>query len=754
MKELALYPSEVSSHLSQGNKESSLVARTEQVKVEKSRAKNQERSSSKVVYQIVHSTPGRLRVRIPRIRYDRAYSQRLEALAAADAKLSSIRLKPSAASVTIRYHTKLLKQSESRAYIANLIQLAGNSKVVNLKSKTQPQQPEQISYWSALKLPTLATLLSILGGPVGLSISPVIVGGSIVLATLPVARRAIETIVEQRRINIDFLDLTAIALVTAQRHFLTSCSMLVLIELGEAIRDRTARSSQAQTLDLLSSLAQVVWVERDGEKQQIPLEAVVPEDIVIVYPGEQIPVDGHILRGEALIDEHKLTGESMPVVKAQGDTVYASTLVREGQLYILAERLGADTRAGRTLKLIQDAPVHDTRIENYAAKIADRAVLPTLLLGGAVFAATRNVARAASVLTIDFATGIRVSVPTTVMAAIAAAARNGILIRSGRALEKLARVNAIVFDKTGTLTRGDVAIVGVKTAGPAISPKRIVELAAAAEQRITHPVAEAIVRYAKEQEVAILPRGEWQYQVGLGINAEIDGQKVLVGSERYLVREGVNLELLDRHHPDLKQAGYPTIYIASNGEILGAIQYADPLRAESRQVVTTLRRTYGAEIHMLTGDTKQRAIAVAQELAISPCRVHAEAFPEQKAQIVQKLHARGKTVAFVGDGLNDSAALAYADVSISFRDGSDVARETADVVLMHNDLRGLIEAIAIARNAKEIINQNAGIVALPNLSGLAIAATVGMNPMTATLINNGSSVIAGMNGLRPVLTGS
>jgi Cu2+-exporting ATPase len=754
MKELALELSEDSSYVSQINEQSSLIARTQQIQAGKNIFNQQKETFPRIIYQVVHSTPGRLRVRIPRIKGDRVYSQKLEALATADAKISSIRLKPSAASVTFRYPTKLLPQAESRDYIANLIQLAGNPKVANLTSKAQTQQPKQISYWSTMKFPTLATLLSILRGPLGLSISPIIVGGSIVLATLPIARRAIETIVEQHRINIDFLDLTAIAIVTAQRHFLTSCSMLVLIELGEAIRDRTARSSQAQTLDLLSSLSQVVWVERKSQKQQIPLEEVIQEDIVIVYPGEQIPVDGSILRGEALIDEHKLTGESMPVVRSQGDTVYASTLVREGQLYILAERLGADTRAGQTLKLIQDAPVHDTRIENYAAKIADRAVLPTLLLGGAVFAATGNVARAASVLTIDFATGIRVSVPTTVMAAITAAARNGILLRSGRALEKLACVDAIVFDKTGTLTRGDVAIISVKTVNAAISQKRIIQLAAAAEQRITHPVAEAIVRYANEQEVEILPRGEWQYQVGLGIRAEIDGQQALVGSERYLVREGINLELLNRFHPALKQTGYPTIYIASNGEILGAIQYADPLRTESRQVITTLRRTYSAEIHLLTGDTRQRAQAVAKELGIAKDKIHAEAFPEQKAQIVQRLHAQGKTVAFVGDGLNDSAALAYADVSISFRDGSDVARETADVVLMRNDLRGLVEAIAIARNAQKIINQNAGIVALPNLSGLAIAATVGMNPMTATLINNGSSVIAGMNGLRPVLTGS
>jgi len=706
-----------------------------------------------VTYRVVHSTPGRVRFRIPRIAHDSNYAQRLQRLLAAEPQVTSVRLKPAAASVVIRYLPGE-PDSQMRSRLGKLIQLATNAALTIPENPTQPENSPEPGNWSRLKLPTLATVISLVSGPLGLSFHPLIIGGTIALATIPVARRALESITQERRLNVDFLDLAAITIITAQRHFLTSCSMLGLIELGEAIRERTARSSHSQTLDLLRSLAQVVWVERNGEKQQIPIEQVQPEDTVIVYPGNQIPVDGEILQGKALIDEQKLTGEAMPVVRSEGDNVYASTLVREGQLYILAERIGADTLAGRTLKLLQDAPVHDTRVENYAAKIADRMVLPTLLLGGAIFALTRNAARAASILTIDFATGIRVSVPTTVMAAMLSAARQGILLRSGRALEQLARVDAIVFDKTGTLTQGDVAMIGIKTADPAISELDVLRLAAAAEQRITHPVAEAVMRYANYQEVIIPQRGEWDYQVGLGIQAQIEGQTVLVGSERFLVKEGIDLASFYTAHPEVKTTGYPTIYVASNGRLLGILQYTDPLRPESAEVIAILRDEIGAEIHILTGDNCQRAATVAAQLNIPPSHTHAEAFPQRKAEVVQQLHEAGKTVAFVGDGLNDSAALAYADVSVSFRDGSDIARETADVVLMQNNLRGLVEAIAIARNAKQIIRQNTNIVAVPNLSGLAIAATVGLNPMTATLINNGSSVIAGVNGLRPALKGN
>ncbi|WP_013324223.1 heavy metal translocating P-type ATPase [Gloeothece verrucosa] len=707
-----------------------------------------------VSYRIVHEVAGRIRVRIPKIINDLDYCQALQALASLDEQITELKVKRSAGSVTFYYQPEKLSVKESRAYCSELIELANHPAIYQQRDEIidECEKSEQKISWSALRLPLAATVLALLNGPLGFTLPALVVRGVIAAAALPVVKRAWEGILEERKLNVDFLDLTAITIITAQSHFLTSCSMLLLIQLGETIRELTARSSKNQALDLLSSLAQSAWVERNGEKLQIPLEKLLPEDTVIVYPGEQIPVDGHILQGKALIDEQRLTGESMPVVKNQGEMVYASTLVREGQIYVLAERLGEETRAGQTLKMLKEVPIHDTRMENYAAKLADNTVMPTILLGALVFAVTRNPARAASVLTIDFATGIRVSVPTTVMAALYGAARRGVVIRSGRALEQLAQVDAIVFDKTGTLTQGNIQVIGIKTASEQIVPERVVQLAAAAEKRITHPVAEAVIRYAKDNKIEVPSRGEWDFQVGLGIRAEIEGHDVLVGSERFLIKEGVNVEPLYEHNPELKENSYPLIYVASDGEVLGVLEYTDPLRKETPSVIKALREEMGAEIHILTGDIQQRAAAVAQILNIPPSNTHAEAFPETKAQIVQSLHNEGYTVAFVGDGLNDSAALAYADVSISFAEGSDVARETADVVLMKNNLQGLVEAIAIARNAKQIIYQNAAIVGVPNLCGLALASTIGINPMTATMINNGSSVLAGMNGLRPVLT--
>jgi len=739
----------------------------------------------KVSYSVVHVIPGRVRLRVPRLLHDAEYTQRLQMLLEADPIFTSFRINSAAASVVVTYKSGPVA-AKIHSHLSHLLQVASEPLVL-APSKPQPTLDKDKSW--PIPLSAVATTLAVLGGPLGFSIPPLMVAGTIAVTALPVAQRAIAGIRLERKLNIDFLDFMAIAITTCQGQFLTPALMLGLIQIGDHIRDRTARSSQLQTLDLLNSLGQFVWVERNGEKQQIPIQDVKRGDTVIVYPGEQVPVDGQILRGKALIDEQKLTGESMPVLKRKGQAVYASTLLREGRLYIQTERVGNDTRAGQSIRLIQEAPVHDTRMENYAAKIAEKAVLPTLILGGAVFAATRNPARAASVLTLDFATGIRVSVPTTVLAALTYAAKRGILIRSGRALEQLAEVDTIVFDKTGTLTQGEVAIVSVESMNGSTSPLRVLQLAATAEQRLTHPVAEAVIRYAQAQEVEILSRGKWNYQLGLGVQAEIDGETVLVGSDRFVRQAGVDLEQGEQGsmgrrgqgdketrgqgenhefniHPSafcLLPSACPSplappqpeaisaIYVSSNGELQGRIEYKDLPRPESREVIAALSTVEGVEVHMLTGDNWRTASIVAAELGISPENTHAEAFPEQKATIVRQLHEQGKTVAFVGDGINDSPALAYADVSVSFANGSDIARETAHVVLMQNDLQDLLAAIAIARQAKQLIHQNTGIVAVPNLAALVLAVLVGINPLAATVVNNGSTVVAGVNGLRPML---
>ncbi|MDH6055707.1 heavy metal translocating P-type ATPase [Umezakia ovalisporum] len=698
-------------------------------------------------YHIVHTIPGRVRFRVPMLAQHPHYAQNLQKLLESDSRISQIRINPSCSSVAIQYQLSNNKNPLIPPYVVDLLHQAKSR-----KSETKTQNIQETQDFG-LKLPTFATALALLA--LGLPIPRAIIAATVALAALPTAQGAYTSITQQRKLNIDCLDFIAIALTSAQGNLITPALIITLHKIGDQMRDRTARVTENQAADLLNSLGHYAWVQQpDGQKKRIRATQIQPKDIVIAYPGEQISVDGQILKGTALIDQQKLTGESIPVLRQPGQMVYASTLVREGEIYIQTEGVGPDTRAGASIELVKQAPVHDTRMGNYAATIADKTILPALIFSGLVLATTRDPSRAASILTLDFVTGIRVSLPTTFLAALHHASRHGVLIRSGRALEKLAQVDTLVFDKTGTLTKGDIEIVEMQTIGERITTQRLLTLAAAAEQRLTHPAAEALVRHAQKQGIEILPRREFVYEIGLGVRAEIDGQQVIVGSDRFLRQCGITLDCL--HHPphDVNcriSAHDSLLYVSVNQELQGIIYYRDLLRPESTAVVEQLQTKYGMEIHLLTGDNQHRAIAVAQELNIPLCQVHAEAFPQQKAQIIQKIHTSGKTVAFTGDGLNDSIALAYADVAISFGGGSEVARETADVVLIDDNLTSFLEAIAIARQTEAIIKQNIGLAIIPNLAALGLTTTTGLHPLAATIIHNGSAIAAGLNGLRPLM---
>ncbi len=688
---------------------------------------------------VVHALPGRLRCRVPRVRDDAAFARQLEVLAETAPGVRSVRVNRQAACVVVEWtgaREPAAATTEVVALLARAAQAGGEA--------PPPPRPDPFrARLPRLLFPAVMAGAAGLGRLVGFTFPAPVGALAVFAASLPIARRAYHALRVERRLSIDVLDMTAIVLTTLRGSYMAPAAMIGLVEVGEAIRERTARASQRELLDLLDSIAHVAWVERDGERRQLPIDAVRRGDVVVVYPGDRIPADGRVLEGSALVDEHQLTGEPMPVMREEGQVAYASTLVREGHLHIAVEQLGRETRAGRIVQLMREAPVHDTRIEDYAGKVADRIVLPSLLLAAGVFAVTRDPTRAASILITDFATGIRVSVPTTVLAAMTGAAQRGVLMRSGRALEQLAAVDAVVFDKTGTITQGQPTVTRVQSVRDDVAPEDVLTLAATAEQRLNHPVAEAVMRFASARGARPGQRNGWHYDIGLGVRAQIDARTVLVGSDRLLAREGVAVDVPAR-------PGESHVYVAVDGELWGFMPYADPVREEAADVIAELRDRAGMEIHMLTGDKVQTARAVGCELGIPEGNVHGELFPEEKATVVRALHNEGKRVAFVGDGINDLPALAYADVSVSFGSATDVARETADVVLMEDDLRGLPVAFATARQALAIIRQNIALVGGVNLAAMAVTTASGLRPVTAAFLHNGSTVAAAVNGLRPL----
>ena len=710
-------------------------------------------TAENIHYQIVHWMPGRFRIKIPKLGWDGEYAARLQHLVEALNFVTSTRINPSAQSLIVeyRYEPNAAAIATVQEKLFRTIQEAPYAKVDStlVAAGGEKKANNEVDFVERLGFPVAGLVLSV-ASMLGAPIPPILIGGVIIVGAIPVFQRAWEAIKQDRQLTIDFLDGLAIALHTGTGHFFAPSFMLGLVEGGEAIRDMTARGSERASLDLLDCLSKTAFVIRDGQVVEIPTEQVVVGDHVVVYPGDQIPVDGLITEGTGILDQCKLTGESVPVTRTIGEEVFASTLLVDGTLTILAERCGNNTRAGVIVNLMQAAPVHDTRVENYAAAVANQMVVPTLLIGTGVGIFTGNLSRAIALLTLDFGTGIRVSVPTTILSVLTYAARNGVLIRSGRAIEILAKIDTVVCDKTGTLTIGHAGVNDIDVMEDRFSKHEILCYAASAEKGLTHPIAEAIVHHAKDEGVALKECEEWEYKVGLGAFAKIDGMTILVGSPRFMKQENVDLEGYDRRYPDAKSGGQSLVYIAGDGKLLGVIRYSDPPRPESKEVIQELKRM-GITVHMLTGDVQRVAHSIANNLGIHPNNVTAEAFPEKKVEVVKAIHDRGRTVAFCGDGINDSAALAYADVSVSFAGATDIARETADVVLMEDDLRGLIMAVKCARQAMDIIWQNTAIVAVPNLGALLSGIFFALDPILAVVINNGTAILAELNGLRPLM---
>ncbi|KAM3095244.1 heavy metal translocating P-type ATPase [Phormidesmis sp. 146-12] len=705
-------------------------------------------------YEIVHWMPGRFRIRIPRLSRDEEYAQKLKYLVGSLSFVNETRINPAANSLIVEYQHQnsaaqiAIVQEKLFRMIQDAPQTAVDMALVAAACEDKKANNE-IDWVERLGFPAAGLILS-LAAMAGAPIPPLLIGGVVFVGAIPVFKRAWEAIEQEQQLTIDFLDGLAIALHTATGHFFAPSFMLGLVEGGEAIRDMTARGSERASLDLLDCLGKTAFVIRDGQVVEILTQEVIVGDHVVVYPGDQIPVDGVVLEGTGILDQCKLTGESVPVTRTIGEEVFASTLLVDGTLTILAERCGNNTRAGVIVNLMQAAPVHDTRVENYAASVANQMVIPTLLIGAGVGLASGNLNRAIALLTLDFGTGIRVSVPTTILSVLTYAARNGVLIRSGRAIEILAKIDTVVCDKTGTLTIGHAGVNDIDVMVDNFTKDEILCYAASAEKGLTHPIAEAIVHHAKDTGVALKECEEWEYKVGLGAVAKIDGMTILVGSPRFMKQENVDLEPYGIRYPDGLAGGQSLVYVAGDGQLLGVIRYSDPPRPESKEVIRELKRM-GITVHMLTGDVTRVAHSIANNLGINPKHVYAEAFPEKKVEVVKAVHDSGKTVAFCGDGINDSAALAYADVSISFAGATDIARETADVVLMEDDLRGLIMAVKCARQAMDIIWQNTAIVAAPNLGALLSGIFFALDPLLAVVINNGTAILAELNGLRPLM---
>jgi len=696
---------------------------------------------------VLHEISGRVRFRIPELRFEQSLIEKLEYYISERDGIDSVRINLYCYSIVIYYSDDQWDSESLEKLLKNISRERLSALSVNGSlNKSDPDEEEKSKY--DLILSSMAVLTGWAIGPPALPVVGLFLLGS----SQRIFTRAFDALTRRKKLNVDALDASATLILAFQGQLPTAAFMVWLINLGDYIRSRTMEYSKKAIGSLFEFENRQAWLVTGITKKRISLDEISVGNRIVVYTGEMIPADGVIYSGAAMVDQHTLTGESEPVEKSIEEKVYASTVVREGKIYFKVQNVGNQTEAAKIVQMIQNAPTHDTRVQNYAEEWADKLVPYSFSAAGVSILLTGGTQQAASLLLIDYGTGIRVVAPTTVLSSMTRAARNGILIKGGRYIEKLAEVDAIIFDKTGTLTQGNprvTQIIPYKN-GKIKNKRDLMTIVAAAEQRLSHPVAEAISEAAKSMELSIPVRSTSDYKIGYGIEAGINGSTVHVGSKRYFIEK--NIPLNERVLEDIEQVesqAVSPVIVAEDHQVVGLLGLADPIRPDAREMILRLKSLGIKEIVMLTGDRDHVAKQVADSLNID--RYISEVFPKEKLQYVKQLQNEGYTVAVVGDGINDSPALAQADAGIAVEGGTDVAQETAHVVLHNNELKNIPLAIEISRNCIHLIKQNWNIIAVPNTVAIGMTLFGLIGPIGATVISNGSAIAAGFNALRPLI---
>jgi heavy metal translocating P-type ATPase len=561
----------------------------------------------------------------------------------------------------------------------------------------------------------------------------------------PILREAAENALA-RRMTMELSMTIAIVAAAAISEFFTALVITLFVLVAEVLEGMTITRGRRAIRDLLDALPRAVSVRRSGAVRDVGADELRIGDIVLVSPGGLIPVDGVVVSGHSFVDQARITGESMPVERTAGASVYAGSINASGVLEVRAERIGRDTSYGRIIEVIERAERSRAPVQRLADRLA--AYLVYLALGAAAltFLLTHDMRSTIAVVIVAGACGIAAGTPLAILGGIGRAARLGAIVKGGVHLETLGRVDTVVLDKTGTLTFGRPEVQRVVPAN-GVSADEVVDAAASAELRSEHPLGQAIVAYAQAHRRPIIEPSHFAYTPGRGIAADVGGGTVLVGNQAWLADRGVVMPAdgVSGMAGDGSAEVASEILVARDGRLLGAIAVADTVRPEAQRAIDALGRL-GIRPILLTGDTRAVAEATARGLGIRD--VEAELLPEDKLERINRLVAAGKNVAMVGDGINDAPALAAASVGVGMGSGTDVARESADVVLLGNDLVRFVETLVVARHTRRIIWQNfAGTLAVDAL-GVGLAAFGLLGPLFAAFIHVASELTFILNSAR------
>ena len=683
---------------------------------------------------IAHSVRGRLRIRYP-ARWLEPRSAAIESDLKSLPGVRAVESRPLTGSLRIDYDPYRLAAD---AIVDRLDRMTAELAAPTTPRSAHPARRRQT-------LPSTATVkligaTSVLVTACCLPVPPLLNAGLLLAAGVPVFVRAGATLATRRRLNGDVLEASTLGLLIARQNFTAAALLTWVRAVGELVVARSIVRARASLSDVVGVPGRTVTRRTGDQRESIDVGALHAGDVVVVTTGERIAVDGTIVRGEAKVNQQSMTGEALPVECLPGDRVFAATTVEHGEIDIRAEQLGSRTAVGRIVHAIEAAATEKPDIQLFAERLADREVWRTLTLAGLGGVFSRSFDAAMAILVADYGTAARVGIPTAILTSLRRAAREGILVKGPRTLERLARVDTIVFDKTGTLTSGTLHVTRIVSYDRSLDEAELVRLSAAAEQGFTHPVARAVARLARERRIVVPTVTETESALGLGIAVRIEDRRVLIGSRRFMEQQHVRL---DRGRDDESAAhavGASPIFVAIDDRLAGMLELQDQLRDDAPDEVRALRARKMRNVIMLSGDHPEPSRVIADTLGLR--HHYAELLPEDKARLVRELKAEGRVVAMVGDGVNDALALRAADVGMAVPGGAAVASEAADIVLLSGGLDRVVRALDLARESIVAVRQTLGVAARANLGVVGLASLGWARPLTSILLSHGTTVAA------------
>ena len=553
-------------------------------------------------------------------------------------------------------------------------------------------------------------------------------------------------------VDVALLDGAAVAGALLHHQYKPASSMMFLLSISDALEDYTIQKAKSTLKDSLALNIDTVWVVGDdGEEKQCPAVDIEKGDKIKIHMGDVIPVDGKVIEGEAMVNEASMTGEPLAVHKRPGKTVHAGTVIEEGNLIVEVYSMNKETRLNKIIDLIENSEALKADTQSKGENLADSIVPYSFLATALTYLITRNPTKALSVLMVDFSCAIKLTTPLSIISAMREASDNRMMVKGGKFLENYANADTIVFDKTGTLTNATPEVVDVIPMSRRYKRDDILRMAACIEEHFAHSIATAIVKQAKEEGLKHEEdHSEVQYIVAHGIVTEYEGKRAIIGSKHFLF-DDEKVKMTKTQEKKVKKAAkeHSVVYLALDGKLEGLICIDDPVRDEAKYVIEELKELGIENVIMLTGDSESGARAGAKALGITEYR--SQVLPEDKSKIIEELKAEGKTVIMVGDGINDSPALAAADVSVSMKHSSDIAREVADISLLSDDLYDLVTLRKLSVGMLDKINKNYHHIVAVNGSLLVLGVLGVISPSTSSMVHNLSTMLFGAMSTRSVL---